>query len=149
MMRMPKRVSRSSLGWTLLELVICLSAVVVLVAVAIPLYRQFMLRSHRTEAVGALLGAQLSQERFFLAHGRYASGDVELAMPAPAGLGFTGSESLPGGFYRLQLSSEGPNRYLLVAQAAGPQTADRPECLRFSINEQGLRAPAPDSGCWR
>jgi type IV pilus assembly protein PilE len=145
----PKRELRASRGWTLLELLVCMAVVVVLVAVAVPLYRQFMLRSHRTEAVGALLGAQLSQERFFLAHGRYAAGDEELAMPAPSGLGFAGSASLPEGFYRLQLSGDGPNRYLLMAEAAGAQTADRPECLRYSINEQGLRAPAPDSGCWR
>jgi type IV pilus assembly protein PilE len=133
----------------MLELLVCMAVVVILLALATPLYRQFVLRSHRTEAVGALLGAQLSQERFFLAHGRYADGADELAMPPPAGLGFDGSASLPEGFYRLQLSGEGPNRYLLVAVAAGAQVADRPECLRFSINEQGLRTPAPASGCWR
>jgi type IV pilus assembly protein PilE len=139
---------RSPRGWTLLELLVCVAVAVILVAVATPLYRQLVLRSHRSEAVGALLGAQLSQERFFLSHGRYAAG-AELALTPPAGLGFGGSVSLPEGFYRLQLSGEGPNRYLLVALAAGAQAADRPECLRYSINEQGLRAPAPDSGCWR
>lgn len=140
---------RQCRGWTLLELLVCTAVVVILLSLAVPLYRQFMLRSHRTEAVAALLGAQLSQERFFLAHGRYATGEDELAMPPPAGLGFGGGASLPEGFYRLQLSGEGPNRFLMVAVAAGAQAADRRECLRYSINEQGLRAPAPDSGCWR
>ena len=49
-------------GFTLIELMIVIVIVAVLAAIAMPSYRQYVLRSHRTEATRTLLNVAVAQE---------------------------------------------------------------------------------------
>ena len=141
--------ARRDAGVTLIELMIVIIVLGVLAAVGVPTYRQYMLRTHRTEAKSALLRIAADQERFYLQNNRYATTFVEL-------------NTFPGGVsensvYTLTLAVPTPLTAFTASAAprAGggtngvDQTVDA-ECATFTINAQGIRtaAPNPNGRCW-
>ncbi len=58
-------------GFTLLELMITVAVVAVLVSLALPSYRAFVLRSNRTAAMEAILTAAACEERIYSRTGQY------------------------------------------------------------------------------
>src|SRR5690606_11326785 len=60
-------------GMTLLELMAVVTVIGVLGMIAIPSYRQYVMRAHRTEAKAALLQLQTNQERFYLTNRTYGT----------------------------------------------------------------------------
>jgi type IV pilus assembly protein PilE len=135
---------RRLLGMTLLELMAVVVVVGVLGMVALPSYRQYVMRAQRTEAKNALLLLQTNQERFYLANRTY-SGD-------PAQLGIPGGITERGAY---QIAIAGANAVGYTATAtprAGGQidmTADA-QCTSFSITQQSVRtATGTDAAnCW-
>ena len=91
-------------GFTLIELMIVIVIVAVLAAIAMPSYRQYVLRTHRTEAKRSLLNVAVAQEKFYLQNNTYA-GPSALKIAPPAGLGISGhnrKRPLRGGDHRGQ-----------------------------------------------
>jgi type IV pilus assembly protein PilE len=140
-------------GFTLTELLVTVAIVATIAAVAVPSYRQYVLRANRTDATAALLRLAGNQERFYLQNNTYASNDL-MDDPQPAGLGIDGTER---GLYALEIDSEDLLAgYTATATAvAGESQASDEDCASFSITAQGLRS-ATDSGggdntetCWR
>lgn len=137
-----------SRGVTLLELLLVLVIVSVIASLALPAYRQHILRVHRSEAMTALLQLQLAEEKFYLRHGAYSD---DIFSAPPDGLGLQAS-----GMARYQLSAAvAANGQSFIATATptstGGQDADR-ECLAFSIDARGRRAVsgARDARhCWK
>jgi type IV pilus assembly protein PilE len=145
--------NRQHRGFSLTELLISLAIVALMAGVAIPSYRNYVMRANRADATSALLRLASSQERFYLQNNRFA-GDDELADAPPAGLGIAGTER---GYYELEIESADLTAgYIARATAvAGERQADDEACAEFSVDQQGLRA-ALDSGdddntaeCWR
>ena len=133
-------------GMTLIELMTVIVVVAVLGSIAVSSYRNYLIRTNRTEARMALLRVQTAQEKFFLQNNRYADDD-ELAAAPPAGLGvLTPTER---GFYAITIEDYTATAYTAVATAAGGQLQDVAACRRFTIDETGARTPDDDSGCWR
>ena len=60
-------------GFTLIELVIALAIVAITTMIAASSYRSQLRRSHRAEAVQALLVAAAEEEKFHLANGSYGN----------------------------------------------------------------------------
>jgi type IV pilus assembly protein PilE len=69
--RCSARTARQS-GFTLIELMIVVAIVGVLLAIALPSYRSYVLRGDRAAARAGLLDAQLFMERFYAANNSYA-----------------------------------------------------------------------------
>jgi type IV pilus assembly protein PilE len=141
--------ARKAAGVTLMELMLVVAIVGLLAIIGVPTYRQYMMRTHRTEAKSALLRIAADQERFYLQNNRYATTFVEL-------------NTFPGGVsensvYTLTLTV--PTPLLAFTASAAPragggtngvdQTPDA-ECGTFTINSQGIRtaAPNPNGRCW-
>ena len=79
---------RRAAGVTLIELIVVVGIVALLATVAVPSYRQYTMRAHRTEAKAALLRLAANQERFYLQNNRYSLD--------PDVLGFVGGLSEQG-----------------------------------------------------
>ena len=64
---------RDMLGVTLLELMAVIMIIGILAMIAIPGYRQYVMRAQRAEAKSALLQLQTNQERFYLQNRIYGT----------------------------------------------------------------------------
>lgn len=139
---------------TLLELLVTLAIVGVLGSLAYPSYLSHLLRAHRMEAIEALLAVAAAQERFYLAHGRYAAtfdADGDDLEP-----GLRLADITSGRRYSLSIELPAPAQF--VARAAprvnSGQEADR-LCSELSISADGRRGARDTAGrdtttsCWR
>lgn len=142
--------TRTAAGFTLIELVIALAVVAITTMIAASSYRSHVLRSHRIEAVQALLVAATEQEKFHLSNGTY--GDRLDARPGDVPPGIPVASQTPGGHYALSVPRADAASYRVVATAAG-DSAD-PLCQVLSIDESGRRAATDSRGadstgrCW-
>jgi type IV pilus assembly protein PilE len=141
-------------GFSLLELVIAMAIVAILASIAIPSYRSYVLKSHRTEAKTALLDAAALEERFFSTTNSYTA--------TPSNLGYATAAATPfvvgSSYYQItainvQAAVVGtPATYTITAQTYGSQTQDT-ACQTFTISSAGVQSatgtdPNPSVDCW-
>ena len=134
-------------GFTLIELMVVLLIVGILGTVAVPAYRQYVIRAHRTEAKTALLRLAANQERHYLQHNTYTD-DL-------AALGF-GAGISENGVYTLTVPIADAITYQAVAAptpGGGLNAVDMSldvACAQFIIDAAGQRRafPDPDDTCW-
>lgn len=127
-----------------MELLITLVVVAVLATIAVPSYRQFVLRSHRVEAKSALLNIATEQEKFYLQRNRFANDDELVNAPVDGGLGFT--RNTENGWYSLNVTADddaNPQEWTAAAQAEGNQQDDA-KCRYFSVDSTGNRTAGPN-----
>jgi type IV pilus assembly protein PilE len=135
---------RRSRGTTLIELVVVLVIVGIVASMAIPGYRRHVLRTHRTEAMAALLSLAAAQEKFYLQHDTYA-GTGDLATAPPNGLGLQATTR--HGWYALEIAAGADaDGYAATATAVGSQAADT-HCASFALDQAGTRT-ATHADCW-
>jgi type IV pilus assembly protein PilE len=119
---------RRMAGVTLLELMAVVVVIGILGMIALPSYRQYVMRAQRTDAKTALLRLQTNQERFYLANRRYGgNGDL-------AALGF-------------------PNTYTATATpvaGANPDMTADAMCTSLSLTAQGVKSATGTNptSCW-
>ena len=130
-------------GMTLIELMVVVVLIAVLASIAVPGYRQHLLRTHRTEAKRALLDISAAQERFYLQNDSYA-GPSGLTTSPPAGLGIPAVTE--NGHYAVAITDGDANAFSATATAQGGQ-ADDTRCATFAIDQAGERT-ATSAGCW-
>lgn len=144
-------------GFTLIELMVVVLIASLLVGIALPGYRDFVIRGGRTDATTALMKLAASQEKFYLQNGIYAS-NAQLAVAPPAGLGVIGSTS-DHGYYDLTIAPDAAGLavgYTASATVvAAEKQGDDSECTAFSIDQNGRRGangghnPTVIEECWR
>ncbi|HEY5774673.1 MAG TPA: type IV pilin protein [Xanthomonadales bacterium] len=125
-------------GMTLIELTIVVAVMGILMATAVPSYRSYTLRVHRTEAIRMLLQASMCQERLIASRGSY---DTGLCKPA--------SDQ-----QRYELAYNSPDSqgrtYLAIAIPTGAQLAD--PCGSLMLDQSGIRrisaANVSVAKCW-
>ena len=71
-------------GFTLVELMITLVIIGILIGVALPSYRQYVIRSNRVDATSALLRVAANQERFYLQNNTYSADLADVGFPGGA-----------------------------------------------------------------
>jgi type IV pilus assembly protein PilE len=139
---------RRMMGVTLLELMIVVLVVGVLGMIAIPSYRQYLVRTHRTEAKNALLQLQTNQERFYLGNRRYGPlADLIAANMMPA------NALSERGTYVIRIDAADTIGWAATASPVSGATFDMTQdagCATFSLNSQGVRtATGTDAAnCW-
>lgn len=134
-------------GFTLIEIMVVLLIIGILGAVAVPAYRQYVIRAHRTEAKTALLRLAANQERHHLQHNTYTD-DL-------AALGFAAGVS-DNGVYTLSVPSADATTFRADAvptpggASNGVDMSRDEPCARFTIDAAGRRGafPDPDGTCW-
>jgi type IV pilus assembly protein PilE len=136
------------LGVTLIELMAVVMVIGILGMIAIPSYRQYVMRAQRTEAKNALLQLQANQERFYLANRTYGTVANLVAANLLGAGGFS-----ERGLYQIAIAGANATGYTAtatpVAGAIIDMTTDA-QCTSFSITAQGVRtATGTDAAnCW-
>jgi type IV pilus assembly protein PilE len=124
---------KSNRGFTLIELLMVIAIVGILAAVAIPSYRNHMLRGRRADAKTALEQVRAAQEMWRAEKGGYSTVQAELqtTMGAPP--------TTISNYYTWQFSGIlNANSWTAQAVAIGSQATDGD----LFINNQGTKTPA-------
>ncbi len=136
-MKTRKHLSR---GYSLIELAITLVVIAILASIALPSYRQYILRSHRTDATRALQDVAAREESYFFSNNAYTSTLTDLGTSASAG----------GTYFQVQVASASSTAYSVTATAQGTQTQDV-ACTSFAINQAGQQTSVGTgtaATCW-
>jgi len=141
-------------GVTLLELMIVVAIVGVIMAFAIPSYRDYSIRAHRVDAKAMLMRVAAAQEKYYLANNTYCANSVmDDEMPNGLGIEHYSNE----GYYNVTIDDGAfdlGNGYSIVATAVGGQLDGDAGCKVFTINHKGVRFGGASKGgtndphCW-
>jgi len=124
-------------GFSFIELCIVIAIVVILVTIAYPNYSNFVLKSHRSDAIASLLYYQAILERCYSENFSYAEPCKNLP-------NFPINSSK--GYYQINLSNLTATTYLFTAQAIGRQNLDK-NCINISIDENHHKISTRNT-CW-
>jgi type IV pilus assembly protein PilE len=122
-------------GFSLIELMIVITIVAVLVALAIPSYTHYVRKANRGEAQELLLNWANNQEIWRAAHTTYADGATTLGVPTHERYTFT-------------VSGVTGTTYQLTATAKDNQVGDKDKgtsCNTLTLNQSNAKTPGD---CW-
>ncbi|HEY8265833.1 MAG TPA: type IV pilin protein [Steroidobacteraceae bacterium] len=145
----------SQRGVTLIELVVVMIIIGILTAIAVPSYRNYVLRSQRSDAKDAVLALATQEEKHYLQCNTYAT-SIAGATNCAAGQ-LQGAAVSKNGWYALTMPVPGTaTTYTVQATAvAGQNQFQDTACRSFTVTQAGVRS-ALDSGgadntaeCWR
>ena len=132
------RSNRHSPGMTLIELVIVVAILGILLVIAIPSYRSYVMRVNRGEAINILLQAAICQEQIHASRGVYDTGSCQVDTEQQ-------SYTL---LYQPQ-NTAGPS-FTAIAVPQGAQRNDA--CGQLALNQSGERTISTDDmnvlRCW-
>jgi type IV pilus assembly protein PilE len=140
-------------GVTLIELVVVIVVIGILAAIAVPSYRDYMMRSKRGEARAALLALGTAQEKFYLQCNTYASTIGDAATSCPGTVRFPATSER--GYYAIAVTAADVNGWTATATAvAGQPQIDDTKCRVFQLTSTGLKTAtnaggaSNDAECW-
>lgn len=125
-------------GFSLIELMIAVTIVGIITAIALPTYTEHVQRTRRSDGQVALLSLAARMEHFYTENNTYIG-----ATPAAVGA----SATSPEGFYTVATSNLGTGTYTLTATPVngGPQDSDT--CGALAINQANIKSPTTIN-CW-
>lgn len=133
--------TRMQPAFTLIELVVVVSIVAILSAVALPSYQWMVRKSRRAEAQAALFQMYLGQERWRANHVAYAARTEHLPAPTPG--------SAVARYYRFVADGTQTTFTVQAVAVSGKgQEHDAQRgtpCSALSIDQSGTRRPGD---CW-
>lgn len=150
------KMTQKNKGFTLIEVMIVVAILAIIVALALPNYREYILRANRAVGKSALLEAASRQEQYFLNNRSYTHQLTDLGYSANY---YVDSEGQPlsagaGSIYQITItepsSNTGETAYTLSAIPQGGQ-ADDTKCGSLGIDEQAdktVTGTKTDTYCW-
>lgn len=133
-------------GITMIELMIVIVIVAILGTLAVPSYRDYVVRSNRMEAVNVLLEIAACQERTYIKQNEYDDTRCNVA----------GGLVTENGFYNLTMAeTDGGQGFTLTATPRGTQATSDAACAALVLDHTGARDLNPTKAdpivdaCWR
>lgn len=126
-----------------------LVVIAVLVAIAVPTYQTYVLRSNRADAKALLTTLQAAEQGFYLRNRVYTD---EISHAAPSSLAL--SEISARGYYKVSvtLSADRQSYMAKAVPVPGALHAADTRCASFTLTDTGLRDATGTSDrdtCWR
>jgi prepilin-type N-terminal cleavage/methylation domain-containing protein len=142
---------RMASGFTLIEVMIVVAIVAILAAIALPSYRDYILRGQLVDATNLLSAGRANMERYFQDNRTYAA--VGTFNP-PCAAAIPVAQRTQGNFVLTCTSAA--TTYTLTAQGSGPvsaftYTADNVDARSTTIAAgapSGWTTPSPNT-CWK
>lgn len=140
---------RAEQGFTLIEVMITVAIIGILAAVALPSYRDYILRGQLVDATNLLSAGQAKMERYFQDNRTYATVSTGIVTPCAAG---TAAERTQGKFLLECNGTPDGGTYSIKATGAGAVSS-----FTFFVNQQGTQSttiaaggpwPANTYTCW-
>jgi type IV pilus assembly protein PilE len=130
-------------GVTLIELMVVVTIIGILVAIAYPGYQSQMQKTRRADGKSALMNAAQALERCYTRFNAYNDGDCDVA-----GL-LAGGITSPNAWYVVTDSAPAATTFSLVATPQGAQAGDA-QCLNLTLNNRGQRGATGSvpANCW-
>lgn len=125
-------------GFTLIELIIVVSIIGILAAIAFPSYQGYVRRANRSDAIAALVNMQLQQEKWRTNNSSYNATASQVGAPASSA------------YYTYAVSNAGVSTYTLTATAKTGtgqvnDTKNGTSCTPLSLDQSNVKSPAV---CW-
>jgi type IV pilus assembly protein PilE len=139
---------RKHQGFTLLELMITVAIVGIIAVVALPSYRQSVLKANRTDAHITMASLATLQERFYFTNNKYTGDFADIVDGIDAGDPVISDE----GLYSIELLAGNISGWTMEATAIGEQ-ADDTACARMRVTSLGEKTSydsddALTTDCW-
>ncbi|WP_150467262.1 type IV pilin protein [Francisella sp. SYW-9] len=126
-------------GFSLVELMVVIAIIAILASIGIPMYNNYVLRSHRSEATSELLAASNAADSFEIRNGSY---------PSDSNINSFYHANSQTGLYSLAYTSiNSGSGYTITATAQGTQTADSP-CINIQLQVNGAIVDRTPTACW-
>lgn len=117
---------RRAAGFTLIEVMIVVAIVAILAAVALPSYKNYVMRGRIPEATSTLVAQQVKMEQWYQDNQTYATGGA-CGVAAPA----------TGKYFSFTCTNASATTYLLTATGIGSMTG-----FSYSIAQDGTKTSA-------
>lgn len=126
-------------GFSLVEMMIVVAIIGILASIALPSYKEYVLRANRADAKAILMETAQFMERYFTTNNTYANAAV-LSAVSPKGAAGSAIK------YNITFSvTPTASVYTLKATAANSQTSD--SCGDLTLSNTGAQTPTT-AGCW-
>ncbi|MDR3393176.1 MAG: type IV pilin protein [Sulfuriferula sp.] len=132
-------------GFSLIELMIVVAIVAILAAIALPSYQSYVLKSHRTTAVNALMDLASREARYYTTNNVYTNSLVTLGYAADP----TPVSDANNYYYDLSITAANATSFSLQAAPTGNQANDT--CGTFTYTDLGVKGVGAGtvSDCWK
>jgi type IV pilus assembly protein PilE len=126
-------------GFTLMEVIVVVTMLGILAAIAIPNYSEYIRRGHRSAAQAYLLDLASRQVQFYLDRRVFADNVAALNLNAPTEIANRYNVAIA-------VTAGPPATFTITATPTGSQTGDR--CGNLTIDQTGARGAGATTGCW-
>lgn len=117
-------------GFTLIEVMVVVVIIAILASIAIPSYREYVIRGHRRAAQAAIMEIATQQQQYFVANRTYAD-EVELGYVLPPEV----DEHYD---YAVTVVEGPPPGFTINLTATGSQASDG----NLALTSEGVKTPA-------
>jgi type IV pilus assembly protein PilE len=125
-----RHMNKPQRGFTLIELVVVIVIVGILASIAIPSYREYVVRGNRRAAQASMMEIATRQQQYFVANRSYAT---------KAQLGYTLPPEVTGNYtFDIALAAGPPPTFTVNFTAVGAQAGDG----NLALTSNGVKTPA-------
>jgi type IV pilus assembly protein PilE len=134
-------------GFTLIELMITVAIIAILAAVALPSYRQYVIRGNRTAAEAEMMNIANMEQQYLLANRSYTNSLSALSYSAPGSVStnytFTDTGNVSLASYldascTVAADAGGAPSFVITLSPRGSQSSDG----SISLSSTGIKCPA-------